>query len=135
MAGEAAELSATVQMMKFMSEQINKLVEMQKVQAEQQCQLLRTQTEHQAQLFSNYTGQSGQKNWDNMEKFKNLKQFAGEAKDWEEFATKFRSQAGANDIKVLGILDVIENELKEGDLEELKDASDYTLLAGADKYP
>ena len=135
MAGEAAELSATVQMMKFMSEQINKLVEMQKAQAEQQCQLLKTQTEHQAQLFSNYSGQGGQKNWDNMEKFKNLKQFAGEAKDWEEFATKFRSQAGANDIKVLGILDVIENELKEGDLEELKDASDYTLLAGADKYP
>ena len=59
MAGEAAELSATVQMMKFMSEQINKLVEMQKAQAEQQCQLLKTQTEHQAQLFSNYSGQGG----------------------------------------------------------------------------
>ncbi len=36
MAGEATELNATVQMMKFMSEQIMILVEMQKTQAEQQ---------------------------------------------------------------------------------------------------
>ena len=84
MAGEATELNATVQMMKFMSEQIMILVEMQKTQAEQQQRLLQTQSEHQTQLFNNYTGQHhGTKNWDNMEKFKNLKQFAGEAKDWE----------------------------------------------------
>ena len=104
MAGEA-ELNATVQMMKFMSDQINKLVELSKTQAETQLKVLQAQ----ADQFSN---SGGQKNWDNVDKFKNLKLFSGETKDWEEFATKFRSQAGANDAKVMGILEMVENERK-----------------------
>ena len=129
MAGEA-ELSATVQMMKFMSDQINKLLELQKAQAEQQNQLLMTQSEHQKKLFDNFANNPGRKGgWDNVEKFKNIKLFAGEAKEWEEFAMKFRSQAGANDPVVLGILDMVENELKEGELEDLKEATDYALIA------
>ena len=124
MAGEA-ELSATVQMMKFMSDQINKLLELQKAQAEQQNQLLITQSEHQKKLFDNFANNPGRKGgWDNVEKFKNIKLFAGEAKEWEEFAMKFRSQAGANDPMVMGILDMVENELKEGDLEDLTDPND-----------
>ena len=114
-------MSATVQMMKFMSDQINKLVELSKTQAETQLKVLQAQ----ADQFSN---SGGQKNWDNVDKFKNLKLFSGETKDWEEFATKFRSQAGANDAKVMGILEMVENEMKEGDLDDLKEANDYSLI-------
>ena len=48
MAGES-ELSATVQMMKFMSDQINMLVELSKTQAETQVKVLQAQ----AVSFSN----------------------------------------------------------------------------------
>ena len=133
MAGETAELNATLQMMKFMSTQIDKLVQLQTAQAEQLQKLLQAQSEHQNQLFTNYADKGGQNNWDNLEKFKNIKQFAGEAKDWEEFATKFRSQAGANDTRVMGILEMVENEMKEGDLESLKEANDFVLIA-TDRY-
>ena len=119
-------MSATVQMMKFMSDQINKLVELSKTQAETQLKVLQAQ----ADQFSN---SGGQKNWDNVDKFKNLKLFTGETKDWEEFATKFRSQAGANDAKVMGILEMVENEMKEGDLDDLKEANDYSLI-NTEKY-
>ena len=87
------------------------------------------QSENQKKLFDNFTNNSGRKGWDNTEKFKNIKPFAGEAKEWEEFATKFRSQAGANDPVVMGILVLVENELKESDLEELKDPNDYMVIA------
>ena len=66
-------MDETVQMMKFMSEQITRLIEFQKQQ--------------QMNPTSGNT-----KSWDNVDKFRNIKLFAGEAKDWEEFATKFRSQ-------------------------------------------
>ena len=112
MAGE--ELNATVQMMKFM-EQIGRLIDFQKTQAEQQQQMLKSSLENQ-------NGQK--KNWDHVEKFKNIKQVSGDAKAWEEFATKFRSHAGANDVNVAGILDMIENDLKENDLEDFKDSND-----------
>jgi hypothetical protein len=100
----AEELTATVHMMKFMAEQITRLIDLQKTQADQQQQMMKNSLESQG-------GQK--KNWDNVEKFKNIKQFSGEAKEWEEFATKFRSQAGANDVRVAGIFDMAENELKE----------------------
>ena len=117
-------MNATVQVMKFMADQITRLIDLQKTQAEQQQQMLKTSLE----------SQGPKKSWDNVEKFKNIKQFSGKAKDWEEFATKFRSQAGANDIYVAGVLDMIENDMKEGELEDLKDSTDYGVIA-TDKYP
>ena len=85
-----ADLDITVQLMKHMTEQITRLVEYQQKQ-------------------STISGESKPGSWDKVERFKNIKVFNGDMKEWEEFATKFRSQAGANDIRVGNILYAVEN--------------------------
>ena len=42
----------------------------------------------------------GGRSWDVLERYRNLKMFNGDLKDYEEFATKFRSQVAAGDMKV-----------------------------------
>lgn len=62
--------------------------------------------------------------WDKVEKFKNLKNFSGESKDWEEFSTKLRSQVGAGCRKMAQSLDWVETQTSEADLEK----DDWTEL-------
>ena len=100
-----ANVDEVVQMMKYMAEQVTKLVE---VQAENQ-----------------RNGSTKRVIWDAMDKYKNIKTFAGDSKEWDEFATKFRSQVGAGDRKVAEILDVVETEMSEAQMEE----ADWVHLA------
>jgi hypothetical protein len=107
-----AGLDETVQMMKFMAEQITKLVEAQKEAA--------MNFSNQAKGVDSKRGQ-----WDQTDKYRNVKMFNGDSKDWDEFATKLRSQVAAGDGQAAEILDVVETEMKEEDLE----AMDWTMLA------
>ena len=42
-------------------------------------------------------GHGGGRSWDALDRYRNLKMFNGDQKDYEEFATKFRSQVAAGD--------------------------------------
>ena len=57
--------------------------------------------------------------WDKVEKMKNLRNFSGESKDWEEFSTKLRSQVGAGCRKMAQSLDWVETQTSEADLEKV----------------
>lgn len=59
------------------------------------------------------TAAGDRKKWDNLEKYKNVKMFGGDAKEYEEFATKFRSQVAAGDVKVEKMMKLVENECTE----------------------
>ncbi len=91
--------SETVQMMKYMAVQITKLVDAQAA-AVQNTNIKKTVQ------------------WDRVDNFKNIKIFSGDSKEWDEFATKFRSQAAAGGGQAAVILDAVETELKEEDIEE-----------------
>ena len=87
-----ATVDETVQMMKYMAEQITKLVE---------AQAAAVQRNGGKKMY-----------WDRVDNFKNIKVFSGDSKEWDEFATKFRSQVAAGDGKVAVILDAVETEMK-----------------------
>jgi hypothetical protein len=100
-----ATVEDTVQIMKYMAEQITKLVEAQ------------------AAAVQNNGGKKMY--WDRVDNFKNIKVFGGDSKEWDEFATKFRSQVAAGNGKVAVILDTVETEMKEEDVEE----ADWQIMA------
>ena len=58
------------------------------------------------------------KNWDEIGRYKNVKVFGGDPKEWEEFWTKFKSQVSAGSPKVAEMLDEVEAKLSELELEE-----------------
>ena len=84
-----------VETMHFMAEQISKL------------------TAGLAEAKSRERAQQDHR-WDSSDKFKNLKQFAGYPKDWEEFSTKFRSQVGAGCDKAAQTLECSDTTLRMG---------------------
>ena len=55
----------------------------------------------------------GGPSWDALERYRNLKMFNGDPKDYEEFATKFRSQVAAGDKKVERLMRAVETECTE----------------------
>ena len=55
----------------------------------------------------------GGRSWDALERYRNLKMFNGDLKDYEEFATKFRSQVAAGDKKVERLMRAVETECTE----------------------
>ena len=63
-------------------------------------------------------GAGGGGEWDTVEKFKNLKHFSGESKDWEEFSTKLRSQVGPGCRKMAQSLYWVETQTSQADLEK-----------------
>ena len=111
-AGRAAMATVddTVEMMKFMAQQITRLIEAQTAAADKAAQ----------NANNNRTPY-----WDQIEKFKNLKTFSGDSREWDEFATKFRSQIAAGDGQVAVILDAVETEMKEAEVEE----ADWSMVA------
>ena len=56
---------------------------------------------------------SGGKPWDSTEKYKNIKMFAGDQREYEEFATKLRSQVAASNGKVAMLMKTVENDCSE----------------------
>ena len=61
-------------------------------------------------------GGGGGKKWDNLDKYKNLKQFDGKQQDFEEWNVKFRSLVSAGDRKVGQLMSAIEKECTEDEL-------------------
>ena len=59
------------------------------------------------------TAKSGGKPWDSTEKYRNIKMFAGDQKEYEEFATKLRSQVAASNEKVYRLMKAVENMCSE----------------------
>ena len=55
----------------------------------------------------------GGRSLDALERYRNLKMFNGDPKDYEEFSTKFRSQVAAGDKKVEGLMRAVETECTE----------------------
>ena len=70
-------------MLKYLGEQVTKMVDAQ------------TYAQQNAGFGNNSRG------WDSPDKFKNIKTFAGEQKDWEEFSLKLRSQLAAGSVKMV----------------------------------
>ena len=60
----------------------------------------------------------GNNDWDKGEKYKNMKMFSGDQKDWEEYSTKIRSQISAGSLKVAQTLDWIETQMSEAELQQ-----------------
>ena len=61
-------------------------------------------------------GGGGGKKWDNLDKYKNLKQFDGKQSDFEEWNVKFRSLVTEGDRKVGQLMKAIEKECTEDEL-------------------
>ena len=80
----AMTLEQLVEAMSRMTENINKLVEAQN------CAHRRNGS------------------WDDLTKFKNIRLFGGDSKDWEEFHFKVKGQVGAGDPGVVAIMEEIE---------------------------
>ena len=56
--------------------------------------------------------------WDKGEKYKNIKMFSGDQKDWEEYSTKLRSQIGAGSRKTAQTLDWVETQMSEAEMQQ-----------------
>ena len=56
--------------------------------------------------------------WDTLAKYKNIALFTGEAKMWDEFSTKFRSQVAAGARGVEELMKLVETEVTEKQAEE-----------------
>jgi hypothetical protein len=58
----------------------------------------------------------GQKKWDTLDKYRNLKMFDGKPQDFEEWNVKFRSRVSAGDRRVGQLMKAIESECTEEEL-------------------
>ena len=67
----------------------------------------------QVKAMAEKSPSGGNKRWDNLEKFKNLKLFDGKQQDFEEWNVKFRSLVCAGDPRVGQLMKVIESECTE----------------------
>ena len=92
-----------VQMLKYLGEQVTKMVEAQQ----------------------NPYPRHGYFNWDNPEKYKNIAIFSGEQKDWEEFSQKLRSQLAAGSVKTVELMDTAALEMTEESVED----ADWALMS------
>ena len=69
----------------------------------------------QVQTLAEHSG-GRRKQWDMVDRYKNIKIFDGSLKDYEEFSTKLRSQVAAGDLKVGRLMKAVENECTEDQL-------------------
>ncbi len=76
-------------------------------------QALETLTNQVKYLAEHQQTRSGGKLWHSVENFKNLKVFAGETKEYEEFSTKLRSQVAAGDPRVAKMMACVEKDCSE----------------------
>ena len=61
-------------------------------------------------------GNGGSRQWDHLDRYKNLNVFDGNSKDFEEWNVKFRSLINAGNPKVGRLLKAVEHECSEGEL-------------------
>ena len=67
-------------------------------------------------LASHQAAGGSKKKWDSIDKYRNIKVFSGDAKEYEEFAMKLHSQVAAGDPKVERMMQVVENDCTEDQL-------------------
>ena len=91
----------------------DQLVEAMKFMADQVAIL----TQQQLKLNNVNFGRKD-KGWDNIGDFKNIKVFAGDSRDWEEFSMKLKSQVAAGSPKAAETLDWVETRMSEAELME-----------------
>ena len=78
-----------------------------------------TRLTEQVQQLAARGGQGGGavKAWDAVEKYRNIKQFSGDYKEWEEFSTKIRAQIAAGCVKVGEFMTSVEDNFSEEEVE------------------
>ena len=74
----------------------------------------------QAQAITSQGGGGGVKGkpWHDLELYRNVKLFAGEQKEWEEYNCKLRGQIAAHNAVAAEVLDYVESTMSEGELEQ-----------------
>jgi hypothetical protein len=70
----------------------------------------------QVKVMAERNGGGSGKKWDNPERYKNLKVYAGEVKEFEEWSVKFRSLVSAGDAKVGQLMKAVEHDCTEEEL-------------------
>ena len=106
--------------------------------------LLTQQVQIMAEQGNQRGGGGGGKSWDHYDRFKNLKIFSGDAKDFEEWSVKFRSLVAAADTRVNKLMkaveaDCTEEELEKGKYNELipefgQDDAEFIVKTAAEMY-
>ena len=67
----------------------------------------------QVKVLAERNAGGGGKKWDNPERYKNLKVYAGDVKEFEEWSVKLRSLVSAGDAKVGQLMKAVEHECTE----------------------
>lgn len=110
---------------------VEQLAEALRVLAEQQGalqQYLAQLTQTSTVMMAEIAKPKGERTWNDMMNFKNVRMFTGELKEWEEFAEKFKGQVAAGNVKVAEVLDFVEAKMAEDELEE----DDYATMVDVD---
>ncbi len=80
-------------------EGIEQLVEALKLMADQQDELGEMLLQQQKTAGSGGRG-GGDKDWSDINRFRNVEVFGGDSREWEEIAEKFKSQVAATNVSV-----------------------------------
>ena len=67
----------------------------------------------QVKVLAERNAGGGGKKWDNPERYNNLKVYAGDVKEFEEWSVKLRSLVSAGDAKVGQLMKAVEHECTE----------------------
>ena len=76
--------------------------------------LVKVQTANAASVG---TTEKGGKPWHDLDIYRNIKSFAGDQKDWEEFHGKLKGQIAAKNGIAAEVLDYVEAKMSEAELE------------------
>ena len=109
-------------MLRAMAEGMGRLVELQSQSVAGSGDAARVMAENLAKLAEmqskNFeTDGGGKRSWDHVDKFRNIKIFTGDSKEWDEFSAKLRSQIAAGDRKGLAVMEEGEKGMSERDVE------------------
>ena len=98
----------------------------------------------QVKVLAERNAGGGGKKWDKPERYKNLKVYAGDVKEFEEWSVKLRSLVSAGDAKVGQLMKAVEHECSEEELVKNKYSqaslefdesdSDFILQSAAEMY-
>ena len=74
----------------------------------------------QVKLMAEKNTGGGGKRWDHLDRYKNLKVYGGDVKEFEEWSVKFRSLVCAGGAKVGQLMKVVEHDCSEDELAKNK---------------
>ena len=109
-----------VEALKFLADQQGSLQQCLVQMAQQQANMMAGQQPKEKSW--------NEKNWNDIGLYKNIRVFAGDSREWEEFVEKFKSQVAAGSVLTANILDFTEAKMAEADLEE----DDFATMIAVD---